>query len=69
MKRLRQKGQTSLEYMLMLAVSISLGMVFMKKMSTYFLENPNSFLVKSLNQYKIILGKPEDRYKTFRVLK
>lgn len=41
----------------------------MKRMTEYFLENPNSFVSRSLNNYKVILGDPARGYKTFRVVK
>ena len=69
-KKKNQRGQTSIEYLLMLAVSISLGMTFYKKMSDYFLKNPNSFITGSLNKFRAqfagdVNGRP---YKTFRVV-
>lgn len=66
---MREKGQTSIEYLLILVVSIGLGITFYNKMSEYFLKNPNSFIAKSLNNYKRVLGSPEGRYKTFTVVK
>lgn len=64
-----EKGQTSIEYLLILVVAVGLGVTFFTKMSDYFSRNPNSFISKSLNNYKTILGKPQDRYKRFSVVK
>ena len=72
--RKNQKGQTSIEYMLMLAVAISLGITFHKKMSEYFLKNPNSFITGTLNKFRAqfageleVYGQRQP-YKTFRVI-
>lgn len=50
MKRfLSKKGQTSIEYMLILVVAISIGMAFKAKMEDFMLKNPNSFVSKQLS--------------------
>ncbi|HLW58031.1 MAG TPA: hypothetical protein VKY27_11620 [Bacteriovoracaceae bacterium] len=50
MKRfLRHRGQTSVEYMLILVVTITIGIAFKKKMEEFMLTNPNSFISKQLN--------------------
>lgn len=46
---LGQKGQTSVEYMLILVVSITIGIAFKEKMEDFMLKNPNSFISKQLN--------------------
>jgi hypothetical protein len=51
-KFLRQKGQTSTEYLLLLVVSITLGIAFKKKMEEFILTNPNSIISKNLNQFQ-----------------
>jgi hypothetical protein len=69
-----QKGQTSLEYILMLAVAISLGVTFQKRMSEYFLHNPKSFIGGALSKFKAQFSGTEERngrkyyYKNFRVI-
>lgn len=70
MKRLGQIGQTSVEYMLMIAVAVSICVLFKNKFKSYFLTSPNSFIARSLNLYKSQLagnknGRP---YKTFPVV-
>lgn len=50
LQKLRDKGQTTVEYMLLLVVAISIGMAFKKKMEEFILTNPNSLISKSLNQ-------------------
>ena len=64
---MNQKGQTSIEYLLLIVVSVGLGMTFLSRMGDYFVKNPNSFVAKSLNNYKAVLGSPEGRYKRFKV--
>ncbi len=59
------KGQTSLEYLLLIVVVTSMGILFMKKMDEYILKNPNSFVSKPLNAYKQSLGSPQNGYKYF----
>lgn len=44
-----QKGQTAVEYLLLVAVAITLGIAFTKAANAYLLDNPNSFLNKQLN--------------------
>ncbi len=59
-------GQTSVEYMLLVAVSIGLGITFFKKMDEYLLKNPNSFIGRSLNSYRSALNAdPTGRYSRF----
>lgn len=50
MKRfLGRRGQTSVEYMLILVVAITIGISFKKKMEEFMLNNPNSFISSQLN--------------------
>lgn len=63
-----QKGQTTLEYLLVLVVSVGLGFTFLKKMSDYFTNNPKSFINRSLSNYTDLFGR-DPKYKKFRVLK
>lgn len=48
-KFLNQKGQTAVEYLLMTAVAITIGVAFKKKMEDFVLNNPNSVMAKRLN--------------------
>lgn len=67
-----QLGQTAMEYLLMVVVSIGLGITFKKKMTAYFLTNPNSFINKSLTNYKNLFagrdsnGRPYKRFTVSR---
>lgn len=54
--KLKDKGQTSIEYLLMVVVSIGLGMTFLKRMKEYFLSDPNSAFAKSFELQKRSLG-------------
>ncbi|WPU63646.1 Flp family type IVb pilin [Peredibacter starrii] len=47
-----KKGQTAIEYLLVLTVSITIGIIFTKKMKDYLIENPNSVIGKQLNILK-----------------
>lgn len=49
---LKNKGQTSVEYLLMLTVSVGLGMTFFKKFQGYLLDNPNSYMKIQMEAYK-----------------
>jgi hypothetical protein len=66
MKKLSQKGQTAIEYLLMLAVVSGLCITFTKKAQEYLLTNPNSHINKYLNAYKKILQQ-DPRYKSFTI--
>ncbi len=69
MKKLNQLGQTSMEYMLMIAVAVTLGIAFKKKMEEYFFKNPNSFINASIREYRSLFAGEENGrpYKRFRV--
>lgn len=61
-----QSGQTSVEYMLILVVSITIGMAFKEKMEDFMLKNPNSFVSKQLNSLaKGLQSDSQGRYGTF----
>jgi hypothetical protein len=47
-----QKGQTSIEYILLLTVSFSLAYTFFGKLEEYVITNPDSFLNLYLNDFK-----------------
>jgi hypothetical protein len=61
---LSNKGQTALEYMLLLVVSAGLALVAFKKLDEYLLSHPDSYLGSSLNNYRKIL-KTDPRYRQY----
>ncbi len=65
---LKEKGQTAIEYIMMLAVVGGLGMTFMKKMDEYLLSNPNSYINNYLNSYKAVL-KADPKYQRFQLVR
>lgn len=48
---LNQKGQTAMEYLLLLAVAVTIGVAFKKKMEGFLLRNPNSVINQQLNRF------------------
>lgn len=48
-KYLNQQGQTAVEYMMLVAVAVTIGIAFKNKMEDFVLKNPNSTLAKNLN--------------------
>lgn len=50
--KLGQEGQTAMEYMLILVVAITIGIAFKQKMEEFLLDNPNSFVTRSINGLK-----------------
>lgn len=65
---LKEKGQTSVEYMLILVVAISIGIAFKKKMEEFMLTNPNSMISKNLNRLQSQLEQDTSgRYRRFSV--
>lgn len=66
--RKNQKGQTSVEYLLMIVVAITLGFTFKKRMEEYFFKNPNSFIAGSLRQYRSAFDSG-NKYRTFPLLR
>ena len=65
LKFLQQKGQTSVEYLLMLSVAIAMGLTFTKKFEEYLLTNPDSYINKHLKIYDASFKDPDKAYKTF----
>lgn len=65
LKFLQQKGQTSVEYLLMLSVAIAMGLTFTKKFEEYLLTNPDSYINKHLKIYDASFKDPNKAYKTF----
>jgi hypothetical protein len=61
-----QLGQTSVEYVLLIAMSVTLGIAFMKKMDEYVISNPNGVIGKPLNMFKESLASDVNgRYSRF----
>lgn len=54
----------------MVVVSLVLGFTFKKKMDEYFLKSPNSFIAKSLRNYRTLFAGSENGrpYKRFQVI-
>lgn len=63
---LRPRGQTSIEYMLILVVAVTIGMTFKQKMEEFMLTNPNSLISKQLNSLQAGLQQDASgRYRRF----
>lgn len=60
-----RKGQTSVEYLFLIFVSISVGMLLFKKLNEYFLNDPNSFVKKQLNSLYGFSDPKVNGYKKF----
>gem|GEM_PF-1044438 len=65
LKSLKEKGQTSIEYLLLLSVAIAMGLTFSKKFEEYLLTNPDSYINKHLKIYDQSFNDPSKAYKTF----
>ncbi len=63
-----QKGQTAIEYLLLIAVATSFGLTFMKKMDEYLIKNPNGLIAKPLNSFKDKISRdPTGRYRVYPI--
>jgi hypothetical protein len=62
--QLNQKGQTSIEYLLLIVVGALLGILVFNKLSGYFLKDPNSYVNKQLAPLKDFSDKG-GRFKKF----
>lgn len=61
-----QKGQTAVEYMLMVVVAVSLGITLFNRLDEYLIKNPNGIISKPLKQFKTLLSSdPSGRYSRF----
>jgi hypothetical protein len=63
---LKQKGQTSVEYLLMLVMAVGLGLTFFKKFQGYLLTNQDSYINIHMTFYKQLFD-PQLGYKRFRL--
>jgi hypothetical protein len=63
-----QKGQTTVEYLLILVVAMGIATTAYRKLRDYLLDNPNSYINQTLGQYSSLMNK-ENRYKDFRLLR
>jgi hypothetical protein len=50
------RGQTSIEYLLLIVVAVSIGLAFMKKMDEYLIQNPDGIIGKPLKDFKSSLN-------------
>lgn len=61
-----QRGQTSVEYLLLIVVGISLGLTFLKKMNEWVLDNPDGLIGRPLNEFRSKLSQdPTGRYQYY----
>ncbi len=63
---LNKKGQTAVEYLLVMSVSIGLGLTFFKKFQKYMLDNPNSYINIHMQFYKNMYD-PNHGFKKYRL--
>jgi Flp pilus assembly pilin Flp len=63
---LQQKGQTAVEYILMVAIAVMVAVACFKAIEAYLISNQNSMLAKQLNSYKRFLGR-DPEFKRFRI--
>jgi hypothetical protein len=68
-----EKGQTSVEYVLLIAVMITIAVTFFGKLNEYIITNPDSVLNRYLGGFQQVLGSPDGNsgvsgsYKRFRL--
>lgn len=63
-----QRGQTAVEYLLLIVVAVGFGLLFAKKMDEYLLKNPNGLIAKPLNGFKNKLNQdPTGRYRVYPI--
>jgi hypothetical protein len=63
-----KKGQTSVEYLLLIVVAVGFGLLFAKKMDQYLIQNPNGLIAKPLNGFKNKLSQdPTGRYRVYPI--
>ena len=64
--RKSQKGQTAVEYLLMVVVAVSLGITLFNRLDEYLIKNPNGMIAKPLKQFKNLMNSDSSgRYRRF----
>lgn len=54
-----ERGQSSVEYILLVGVMISIAITFFGKLNDYIINNPNSMLNSYLGGFSNVLGSPD----------
>jgi len=70
LKRFRflgEKGQTAVEYMMLLVVSASIGIAFKKKIDEFLVGNPNSVLSKQIGGLSSSFDSGDGRFSSFPI--
>lgn len=67
-----EKGQTSVEYVLLLVVMISLSITFFNKVNDFIIDNPDSLVNRYLGGFRNVFGSSGSagvsaQYKRFRL--
>jgi Flp pilus assembly pilin Flp len=63
-----EQGQTSVEYILLIVVAVSIGMLFMKRMNEYVINNPKGIIGGPLTKFtKAINQDPSGRFRTYQL--
>lgn len=68
----KQLGQTTVEYIFLLALVVLITLSLFKKLNEYLVENPDSFLNRYLDQFKANLsseGGGSERYRWYKLIK
>jgi uncharacterized protein (UPF0333 family) len=70
-KKNRQQGQASLEYILILVVVLTIGMVVFKKFKEYFIEGDRAFITRFFDSMgaNFSSGNKENKFKRFKIAK
>jgi hypothetical protein len=61
-----QRGQSAVEYIMLLMVMVIIGMAIFGKMKKYILDNPDSFINSYLKSYEQVFGGGGTQGATFR---
>ncbi len=67
--KLNEKGQSSVEYILLVGVMISVAIAFFGKLNDYLIDNPDSMLNSYLSGYDNVFGSDgvNASYKRYRL--
>lgn len=61
-----EKGQTSVEYILLIFVVVSLGILFFNKMNDYIIKNPKGLIGGPLSKFSNAINQdPTGRFRTY----